>query len=158
MTIATVMAQAGALDETMLREIQKWRLPMALDSDPEVFDDAEEAVEAIEEVLGGKEAVEIRATDLNALRQYLKTQQKGRLRIKTDEEDATFVVNYGTTTLGGILIPWKDDSLEEVLTNGESYLLCNGMKLFFSRVEELFFGEKKVFILCTVREGQHVKA
>jgi len=152
MTISTVMAQAGALDEGMLAEIAKWRLPLQLDSQAEPFEEPGEAAEAIEEALTGKEAVEVRTTDLSALKQYLKTQTKGRLRIKTDDEDETFAVTFGTTTSGGILIPWQADSLEEHLTNGDSYLLCEGRRVFFSRVEDLFFGEKKAFILCTVDE------
>lgn len=152
--LAVVMAQAGALDEDMLRELAKWRLPVQLDTAAEPFEEPEEATEAIEEALTGKEAVEIRATDLNALKQYLKTNAKGRLRIKTEDEDETFSVSFGTTTTGGILIPWQSDSLEEHLTNGDSYLLHNGKRFFFARVEDLFFGEKKAFILCTVAESQ----
>lgn len=153
MMLTTVMAQAGALDEGMLSEIAKWRLPAQLDPAAEPFEDPEEAVEAIEEALTGKEAVEVRATDLGALKQYLRTQTKGRLRIKTDDEDRTFAVSFGFTHTGEVLIPWQADSLEEYLTNGDSYLLHEGRRLFFSRVEDLFFGEKKAFIRCTIAEG-----
>jgi hypothetical protein len=150
--LANIMAQSGALDGDMLKEFQKWRLPVQLDSEAAVFDEAAEAVEAIEEALESKEAVEVRATDLNVLRQYMKTQARGRLRVKTEDEDQTFVITFGTTLLGGVLIPWQADSLEAFLTNGESYLLHNGIRYFFSRVEDLFFGDRKVFILCTPTE------
>lgn len=145
--LSKAVAQSGALDEHMLSELAKWRLPLELpEGDP--ADSPEAAVEAIEAALEGQSAVEVRATDLDVLRQYLATQAKGRLHIVTDIESGTFPVNYGVSKFGDYIIPWKADSLVEYLTNGKSHLRAGGKEVYFASVQELFFGERKVFILC----------
>lgn len=148
--LSVAVAQSGALDEGMLRELAKWRLPLELPAtSDELFATPEEAVEAIEEAVEGKAAVEVRATDLSVLKQYLTTADKGRLHIVTAVESGAFPVTYGTTKFGDYIIPWQADSLVEYLTNGESYLQAKGDKVYFSTVQELYFGARKVFIQCT---------
>jgi hypothetical protein len=148
--LASAVAQSGALDEGMLRELAKWRLPLELpDSAATPFETPEEAVDAIEEAVESRAAVEVRATDLDVLKQYLATATKGKLHIVTQLENGTFPVTYGLTKFGDYIIPWQADSLVEFLTNGESYLQAKGGKVYFSTVQELYFGERKVFIQCT---------
>jgi hypothetical protein len=148
--LSAAVAQSGALDEGMLRELAKWRLPLELPAtSEEIFATPEEAVEAIEEAVESRAAVEVRATDLDVLKQYLATATKGKLHIVTQVESGTFPVTYGLTKFGDFIIPWQADSLVEYLTNGESYLQAKGGKVYFSTVQELYFGERKVFIQCT---------
>lgn len=152
--LAKAVAQSGALDADTLREIAKWRLPLELPQD-DPFDSPEEAVEAIEAAMESKAAVEVRATDLDVLKQYLATATKGKLHIVTEHENGAFAVTYGTTMLGDYIIPWQSDSLVEYLTNGESYLQGKAGKVYFSAVQDLYFGERKVFIQCTPQKESH---
>jgi len=148
--LTRVMAQSGALDPSMLQEFAKWKLPIEVpDDDP--LDTAEEVVEAIEAAVESQEQVEIRATDLDVLRQYMRTQAKGKLHISTELEKGSFPVTYGTTKFGEYIIPWQAESLVDYLTNGESHLKVGGNQVYFATVQELFFGDRKVFILCTPR-------
>lgn len=154
--LSAAIAQSGALDEGMLRELAKWRLPLALpDASEELFETPEEAVEAIEEAVESKAAVEVRATDLDVLKQYVSTATKGKLHVVTQVESGTFPVTYGRTKFGDYIIPWQADSLVEYLTNGESYLQAKGGKVYFSIVQELYFGDRKVFIQCTPQEERN---
>lgn len=151
--LTEAVALSGALDPDMVREMCKWKLPVEV---PEAspYTSPEEAVAAIEEALEGKEQVEIRSTDLDVLKQYLKTQHRGRLHIVTPHESGTFEVMMGITPMGDYIIPWKSDSLAEHLTNGESYIIDGRKKVHLSDVRDLYFGERKAFILCQpVRES-----
>lgn len=151
--LTRVMAQSGALDSGMLSEFAKWKLPIEVpDDDP--LETAEDVVEAIEAAVESKEQVEIRATDLDVLRQYMRTQTKGKLHIATEHEKGSFPITYGVTKFGDYIIPWQSESLADYLTNGESHLMAGGAQVYFSAVQELFFGERKVFILCTPRRSK----
>lgn len=154
--LSDAVMQSGAIDAGMLQELNKWRLPLELPTE-EAFDTADEAVAAIEEAMEGAEQVEVRSTDLDVLRRYARTQAKGRLHIVTPNEKGAFPVTYGKGELGEYIIPWQADSLEELLTNGQSFLHTADGDVYFSRIQDLYFGERKVFILCTPIRGDHVK-
>ena len=145
--LTEAVALSGALDPDMLREICKWKLPIEV-PEGEPYASPEEAVSAIEAALEGKEQVEVRATDLDVLKQYMKTQHRGRLHIVTPHESGTFDVMMGITPMGDYIIPWKSDSLTEHLTNGESYIIDGRNRVHLSDVRDLYFGEQKAFILC----------
>lgn len=150
--LTRVMAQSGALDPGMLQELAKWKLPIEVpDDDP--LESPEEVVEAIEAAVESREQVEVRSTDLDVLTQYMRTQTKGKLHIHTEHEKGVFPVTYGTTRFGDYIIPWQAESLVDYLVNGESHLKVGSTSVYFATVQELFFGERKVFILCTPRRG-----
>lgn len=155
--LAKVMALSGALDEGMLKEFSKWKLPIVVpDDDP--YDSPEEAIEAIEEALTSAGQVEVRATDLDVLKQFLRTQRNGKLHLVTSKEKTTVQATFGVTAMGEYIIPWRGDSIVDMLTNGESHLLDGKRKVFISDVQELYFGDTKVFILCTpIKEKKHGK-
>lgn len=146
--LSRAVALSGALDEDMLREFGKWRLPIEVPDDAP-FESPEEAITAIEEALESANQVEIRATDLDILKQFLRTQRNAKLHLVTSHESGTFDISIGVTTLGEYIIPWRKDGLVEVLTNGESHIIDGRRRIFLSGVQDLYFGDTKVFILCT---------
>lgn len=153
--LTKAVALSGALDEGQLQELNKWRLPIEIPSD-EPFESPEDAVAAIESALEGENQVEVRTTDLDVLKQYLRTQRKGKLHLATEAESGTWDVTFGITTLGQYIVPWRTDSISEILMNGESHLLDGRRKVYISDVQDLYFGETKVFIVCTPRD-RHAK-
>lgn len=156
--LARAITQSGALDENMLREMMKWKLPGVVLPETEAFQSPEEAVEAIEEAMTSANQVEVRVTELDVLKTYLQTRKRGKLHLVTENgTTGDFPVTFGTIsrlTHVDYIIPWDSDSVEVLLTNGQSYLLDDKKKVYFGTVMELFFEDNKAFIVCTpIREG-----
>lgn len=146
--LTKAMALSGALDETMLRELSKWKLPIEVPED-DPYESPEEAIEAIEDAMTGVGQVEVRATDLDVMKQYLRTQRSGKLYLESTKEKMTIPATFGVTTMGEYIMPWRGDSIADLLTNGLSHFIDGKRKVFISDVQELYFGDTKVFILCT---------
>jgi hypothetical protein len=120
-------------------------------------------VQAIEEALQDEGLVLTRETDLEVINYFLSTAGRGILHIVMEaegEEDQTADIEcvYGMTALGEYIIQWRSDSIEDVMTNGKSYLqptpgpmrlVPEGDPVYFSRVREVFFGQTKAFVICT---------
>lgn len=157
--LAKAIAMSGALNEGMLRELMKWRLPGVIVPDGQVFETPEAAVEAIEEALTGKSQVEVRVTDLDVVKNFLMNRREGKLHLVTDQGTrGTWPVTFGVIDRKShfdYIIPWNSDTIEVLLTNGESCLIDDHKKkVYFGTVTDLYFGEQKAFILCTpIREG-----
>ena len=150
---------SGALNEGMLSELTKWKLPGVVVPEGQVFETPEEAVEAIEEALTGKSQVEVRVTDLDVLKNFLVSRKEGKLHLVGEQgAKGTWPVTFGVIDRRShvdYIIPWNSDTIEMLLTNGESCLIDdNKKKIYFGSVTDLYFGEQKAFILCTpIREG-----
>lgn len=151
--LARAVTQSGALDESMLRELNKWKLPGVVVPDGAGFTSPEEALEAIEEAMTSANQVEVRVTDLDILKNFLQTRKSGKLHLVTEDgTKGTLNVTFGTISRRNYvdyIIPWNNDSLEVILTNGESYLLDDKKKIFFSSVMDLYFEDTKAFMVCT---------
>lgn len=159
--LSNAIALSGAIDADMLRELTKWRLPgVALPAD-DFFSSPEEAIEAIEDAMTSANQVEVRVTDLDILKHYLKTRKDGKLHVVAEHgAKGTYPVVFGTierTSHKDYIIPWRSDSIEELLTNGESYLIDDKKKVYFSSVSELYFGAQKAFIVLTPSKEAHGK-
>ena len=160
--LSEAVARSGAIDADMLRELTRWKLPGIALPEGGQFTTPEEAVEAIENAVTGEHQVEVRVTDLDVLKCYLQTRKQGKLCIVNDEKgtSGTWKVTFGVVQRPGhveYVLPWSADSIEDLLTNGRSYLLDGNKKLYFSLVTELFFGDQKAFILCTPLRDDHDK-
>jgi hypothetical protein len=157
--LAKAIAMSGALNEGMLRELTKWRLPGVVVPDGQAFGTPEEAVEAIEEALTSAGQVEMRVTDLDVLKDFLVSRKEGKLYLVGEQgARGTWPVTFGVIDRRSHLdyiIPWNSDTIEMLLTNGESCLIDDKKKkIYFGSVTDLYFGEQKAFILCTpIREG-----
>ena len=156
--LARAIAQSGAIDESMLRELNKWKLPGVVVPSEAGFTTPEEALEAIEEAMTSANQVEVRVTDLDILKNFLQTRRSGKLYVVTEDGTKGAInVTFGTISRRNYvdyIIPWNNDSIETILTNGESYLLDDKKKVFFSAVMDLYFEDTKAFMVCTpIREG-----
>lgn len=115
----------------------------------------EDVAQIIEEVMQSEGYAVTRSTDLEVLPQYLATQQSGTLHVSiyttdpTVESEADIQIIFGRTTLGDYIIPWKSESIAAEITNGFCYLRTAEGDIFFSGVQELFFGDHKAFMVCT---------
>lgn len=112
-------------------------------------------VQGLEEALQGEGLVLTRETDFAALDHYLTTQAPGSLHVVMESEDgdmsSDIECTYGVLPTGEYIIRWYSESIEEVMTNGKTYLAAGkpGVEIFFTRARELFFGDTKAFIVCT---------
>lgn len=117
----------------------------------------EEVVSAIEQALQDEELIITRETDLEAVKQYLETQTQGILHVVVSEDgeevSSDIGTTYGRTKMGEYVIRFHSEGLEEVMTNGKTFLLEDddgpGTEVFFSHARELFFGDLKAFVVCT---------
>lgn len=145
--LSKAVALSGALDPGMVQELVRWRLPVEL-PDGDLFDSPEEAIEAIETAIESKEQVELRTTDLDLLKQYLRTQRKGKLHLENDGGRVTSEIQMGITTTGAYIVPWRGDDITEILTNRISHIVDGRRKIYIEDVKEFYFGHDKNFIIC----------
>jgi hypothetical protein len=151
--IARVAVRAGLVSPEMLAEFQRWTfLPANLEADPPPMT-AGAAIQQLQRALEEEQVVLVPETDLDALQQYLKTMRMGIIRLVSTKEDPEFdvPVMYGVLTNGDFIIPYGSENIEELLTNGLTYLVVDGMAFFFSSIRELYFGETKTFLACRVQ-------
>lgn len=156
--LAKAIAMSGAIDTNMLSELGKWKLPGVVIPEGGAFNTPEEAVDAIEEAITSASQVEVRVTDLDVLKNFLTSRKDGKLHLVTENGTrGTWPVTFGVIrrpTHVDYIIPWNSDTIEAMLTNGESYLVDDKKRVYFGSVTDLYFGEQKAFILCTpIREG-----
>lgn len=152
--LTDAVALSGALDMSSLMEFTKWRLPVQ-PPDGEPYTSSEAAAAAIEDAMTSQDQVAIRATDPDAMRYFMQTKAMGRLRIVLDDAKQSFDWEYGMTPTGNYILQWSEGTDTDILCNGESHLMPSGQKdgVYFERVEDLYFGNKRVFILCFPRRA-----
>ncbi len=153
-TLSKAVARSGALDEEMLRELAHWKLPIALPED-EPFASPAEATEAIDEALRGEDQVEIRATDLDLLPQFRRTQRRTKLHLIAGDEKETVEIPVGLTLQNEYILPWHHASLTDVLTNGSTYLQDGRRRVYFSDARACYYGEKQTFVVCKAAPEDH---
>jgi hypothetical protein len=149
--------KAGIVPDTVLPELERWG--MDLPTEVEVETDRQRALENIRESLESPETVELRVTDLDALRDYKKNARPGRLYYSIPDHSkadprarkTTFVdVTYAVTTIGNYLIPWTDEDIYDLMLDEGTYLKPAAQeRVYFSNVADLYYGEQKAFMVCT---------
>jgi hypothetical protein len=143
--LTRAVLKAGLISPAQLQEMK--RISPVIDPEAEVQDPVplDLAVKYIRDALESEEYVLIRETDLEVLRQYTQSVQKGTLRIDGIDID----VSFGKTKLGEFIIPWISASISEYMTQPTTWLMVEGAdKTYFRDVRELFFGEQKAFMVC----------
>ena len=154
--VTKAVLETGIVDEASLKQLRKWGM---LDDDAQPLDfdgqSSEAIVERIREAVESGDAVQIRDTDLDAARQFLGSRQKGKLHLPSPEDDEKTVpltVEFCILKLGEYLLPWSSEGVQTLLTNRRTYLKPVGKpRVYFEDVRELFFGDKKAFVVCTPR-------
>jgi hypothetical protein len=121
----------------------------------EELSDPHEIVEHLRVAVEGEEAVTLRQSELDVLKMYLKGNTPARLYVPTADGKMTFVdVHCAKTTIGDYVIPWRSESLHDLLLDHRTYLKPRGHdRVYFRDVRELYFGHTKAFVVCTPVEA-----
>ena len=155
--IATAIVRTGVVSREMLVEMQKWGLPVSLIAEDDVatIHEAQQVVNIIRDALEASDQVMIRDTDLDLLKLWIdpNNQREGRIFIVDEGQKTSFKIIFCRTTLKEFVIPYKSDSIIDLLTNGYSHLKFtddDGEKrtVFFSDVREFYLGDTKAFMIC----------
>ena len=151
------MVLAGIVTPEMATEIACWGTPLdeLLDLD---WDNkpttTEEALLRIRKAIEDRDQVEIRSTDLNIMRRYLENQEEGKLHLEDPitKEKSNIKVTFAFSEDKKVIIPWRSETITDLLTHPESYLRIGDRKMWIGVGEELYFGKQKTFLLCTISE------
>ncbi len=84
--VAQVVVDTGIVDPDALAQLQRWGYLHDIDLEGDEVVSAREAAERILEAVESHEAVELRSTDLDIIKQYLASRKKGRLHVVKDGE------------------------------------------------------------------------
>lgn len=152
--IASAVLSTGLVDPQVLAELRRWGgVPFEPLTEEPLPRSVEEVAARIRGALESEGYILVRETDLAVLDQYTGTLTQGTLHLVLDMDaqmqDADVPISYGRTPLNEYIIPWRSVGIQEVLTNGMTYLVAGEVRVFFREVRELFFGETKAFMICT---------
>jgi len=149
--------KAGVVDANTLALFKKFGAPIDPDAEVEEPKDLETAAAIIGDVLESEGYVVVRETDLQVFNQYVETSRRGTLHLAVESDveptglTATDIeITYGKTKMGEYIIAWHSESIEDLLTDGNSYLEAEDCRIFFQSVRELYFGNTKAFMVCLV--------
>jgi len=142
---------SGIVERAALEELRRWGLPVDEVDDVKALH-LEEAAARVRDALESEGYILVRETDLAVFEQFAQTMCQGVLHIVLDNEvdpkDNDLQVTFGRTPLKEYILPWKSTGIADVLTNGMTYLVDEGSRVYFREVRELFFGETKAFMIC----------
>jgi hypothetical protein len=148
--LADALAGSGALDPMVCAELSKMGLPVKVPAEKHIAEDPDAAVIALEHALNSEDQVEVRITNLDILRDYLRSRRKGKLHVVTPEgEEGTFAISFGQTKRGEYIIPWQSEGIGELMTNGQTHLIDGRRKVYFHATQECYFGEARAFMVCS---------
>ncbi len=157
--IAHAVIRTGLIPEDTMIEIRKWGLPIEFVQSSQVLENAQSVAAVIQDALESADQVAMRDTDLDILNRFLdpKQQMKGTLVLKDGDQKGSVDVLFCLTGLKEYAIPWTSDSIFEMMLNGETYLRYTDkdgskVKVFFVGGRELFFGDRKAFMVCEPKE------
>lgn len=147
--LAAAIVGSGILED-QIKEFQKWGTPVDALLDGPISYQAEDLVTHIEQALQKEEQVVPRTTDLEILQYFLSNQKTGILHLQIESESTDFEISFAINSLGEYIFPWNGEQLTNEMVNGLTYLKIGDAKAFFADVQELFFGERKAFMVCKV--------
>lgn len=144
------VVESGIVPEADLAQLQRWRLLPADLRVPVKGLTADEILVKIREANNSVEAVEIRSTDLDILKAYMASKVQGRLYLASGKRTTSVRVDYAVLPSGNIVIPWQDENIADLMLDPDTNLKpVGGKRIYFSDVDDLFFGEHKAFMICT---------
>lgn len=154
-SVTQAVLATGLVDSDALAQLKRWGFLNEVGT-PNSFESPEEIVETLRAAIESHEAVETRDTDLDIARQYLLHREKAKLHVPSPEDpDKTIpiAIDFCLTSSGDYVIPWRGESIEDLLMNPGTYLKPAGKpRVYFSDVRELFYDRKKAFVVCTPAE------
>ena len=151
--LTEIIIKSGIIPTNVLDEAKRWGFTPAGDIQmPGEFEPtmtAEQFCAKLDEAIQSSGYVLMRETDLGVVQTYLDSITRGVLHLKMEtEEFSKFEVYFGRNAAGELIIPWRSDSITDLLTDGESFLKVDKEKIYFSNARELFYGTHKAFIVC----------
>lgn len=166
--LAEAAIEAGLIDDETLAQFRRWGMVPKELAPKQMTPD--EAIEAIQDALDAEEQVRLQTTDLDLLHEYMdpEKQTRGQLVLINSSTDqrgtktVTFVIRSSRLRekKGEVeyIIPWFSDSITEMLTNSKSYLRWNdgekSRRVYMVEAEDLYFGDIKMFLVCTGMEDE----
>lgn len=153
LTVAIV--KSGLVPPDVLGELRRWGLPVEVEGNLELLSTAEDVVAYIQDALEGEDLVQLRDTDLDIIHKYITGQQAGKLHVETDGTKSNIAVSYCRTDMGHYVIPWRSESIKELITDPNTYLKTAEGKVYFRDARELFFGGHKTFMVCEPSQETH---
>lgn len=151
--LTDIIIKSGIIPESMIAEMKRWGMPVEEPAAPKSIEaegmTLKQLCTSIEEAIESEGYVLTRETDLEAIPQYLNSMQPAKLHVVLEDGSGSdFEVQVGKNQAGEYIIPWRSDSITDLLTNGETYLKVDAEKIFFSSARELFYGNNKAFVVC----------
>jgi hypothetical protein len=148
-----VVLRAGIVPPAQVKELSRWA-GGEVPTEVKVETDRRQALVDIREVIEGQETVEIRQTDLDAIKFYEANQLPARLYYSVPagegKRKTTFAnVHYAKNAIGNYMIPWTDEDIYDLMLDEGTYLKPDGeARVYFSNISELYYGTKKMFMIC----------
>ena len=146
-----VLVGTGLVDDDQLRELQRWKLPAAMNLTPPR--QAPLPLQALErEVDREGRSLDITRTtefDIGFIFEKTKTSAVLVLVENMQAEPVRADVTVGRHRTGEIILPWSDeDDISDILTNGLTFLLIPPLRMFFRDVRDIYLDERKAFLAC----------
>lgn len=158
-TKAVVASGVLAEDDT-LAQFQRWGTlsPEALQERP--LKSPDEIVGRIQESMESDDALELRDTDLDAVRNFVAQRKRGRMYLPSTGTEGKLRhsdVLYHVTAMGEYLVPYQGDEIRDRLLDQRAYLKPPGEPpVYIADIRELYYGDRKVFMVCAPAEEVEV--
>jgi predicted transcriptional regulator len=151
--LTKAIIETGLVDEHNIEQLRRWGLLTTV-AEVQNYKDPEVIIQRIREAIEGEDAVELRDTDLDLIKEFLAHKEKGKLCVPVSEEEdkkiVSLPVEYCATELGEIVIPWASEGIEDLLLHPKTHMkLSGGEKITFSSVREIFYDRRKAFVVCS---------
>jgi hypothetical protein len=148
---ARAVVESGIVDADALAQLHRWGYALDLVPGTEPVASASALARKILDAVESEDAVELRSTDLDIIKEYSKASRRARLHLPgADDKTVGLPVEYCVTKMGEIVIPWTSEDINDLLLDDRTYLKPTGeSRIYFADVRELFYGDKKAFVVCT---------
>lgn len=156
--VAKAVVESGIVDQDALAQLKKWGFLTDLEPGADPVLSGVGLAQQILEAMESEDAVEMRSTDLDIIKEYLSSRKRAKLHVPDPENEGKTVgipVEYCLTKMGEVVIPWKSESINDMLVNDDTYLKPTGeARIYFADVRELFYDDHKAFVVCTPARGK----
>ena len=148
--ISELLKAVGLVDAVVVQEFTRWGMPnVGVTPDSDAPLDFSEALQKLHEALEENAGVDMKETDLNAVRQFFDKRRIGTMVLSHGGQSGSTEVAYAVSLTGEYMFPFKATSFTDLVANGESYLLADGKKIFLRDPRELYYGGTQVFVSYT---------
>jgi hypothetical protein len=174
--LSALVIRLGLVHPETIKETKSWGIFYDLDTDKTVkIDDPNQIAAIIQEAIESEDIVVSKLSDFDIVSRYLKTQVNGKLSLvvpgsdglpseatgASEQQLAKFNVIFGRTISGEYIIPYRAESITELLLHPDSSLEYEengeGAKVHFKDVTDIYHGDTKIFLVCRGEEFRSVK-